>query len=91
VRQPPLLGPTAQPARRRIVAVVGDSCLEPAAMKPQRVTGDEVVKQKLAEQVGVKRSAQHSCCVCTFSGMQAIMTLSSRLDDEAGRRPLEQV
>ncbi|WIA18791.1 hypothetical protein OEZ85_003475 [Tetradesmus obliquus] len=50
--QPPLLGPAVPRSTRRIVAVVGDSCLDSAAMKPGRVTGDEQRKQQLAEQVG---------------------------------------
>jgi hypothetical protein len=51
MRQPALLAAAAPPLRRRIVAVVGDSSLDPASMKPQRVNGDEQRKQQLAEQV----------------------------------------
>jgi hypothetical protein len=51
MRQPPLLGAAAPPLRRRVVAVVGDSSLDPSSMKSQRVNGDEQRKQQLAEQV----------------------------------------
>jgi hypothetical protein len=64
MRQPPLLGAAAPPLRRRIVAVVGDSALDPTGMKPQRVNGDEQRKQQLAEQVSSCWNVLLLVCVC---------------------------
>lgn len=47
-------GATA-PGRRLIVAVVGDSNLDAAAMKPHKVAGDEGRKQQQAEEVSTDR------------------------------------
>jgi hypothetical protein len=42
-------------ARRHIVAVIGDSCLDPQQLQLHEVAGDEAYKQQLAEEVG-------TCC-----------------------------
>ncbi|WIA20459.1 hypothetical protein OEZ85_004866 [Tetradesmus obliquus] len=42
----------APPPRRKVVAVVGDNCLDAAAMEPGMAAGDEQHKQQLAEEVG---------------------------------------
>jgi hypothetical protein len=39
--------------RRKVVAVVGDNCLDAAAMEPGMAAGDEQCKQQLAEEVSV--------------------------------------
>jgi hypothetical protein len=69
MRQTPLLGTAAPPLRRRIVAVVGDSNLDPISMKPQRVHGDEQRKQQLAEQVSscwivLLHCSKFEMCLC---------------------------
>lgn len=38
--------------RRKIVAVVGDNNLDPDALEPNMLAGDEAKKQQLAEEVG---------------------------------------
>lgn len=47
---------THNSSRRLIVAVVGDSNLDAAGMKPHRAAGDEAVKKQLAEEVSMPQS-----------------------------------
>lgn len=48
MKQPPVVLPLA---RRKVVAVVGDSNLDVTTLKSHRITGDEATKHSLAEQV----------------------------------------